>query len=279
MSDATLSQANHTFVIPAGATDAVDLHVSDAASAVRVDVGQDAVFTLCIRLTAGAKQMSHTIDVSVGAGARCTIITVNTARDGVIDINQGGVVADGGVLRWQNITLGNAATVHNLRSRVEGAHGESAIDWMFYAKGTEKQQITVRNIFDARDGAGEILMRGVAEEKGHVVAKGMIDIGLAGGGTNTYLTQEVLMLDPSAKIDAVPGLEIKTNDVKASHSATVTRLTPEDLFYFASRGVPKAEARAMYIQGFLGVITERIFDEKAREEILGLIAEKYEVSS
>ncbi|UPA22550.1 SufD family Fe-S cluster assembly protein [Candidatus Peribacteria bacterium] len=273
MSIPSLSSADIS--IPAGATETKDVTFSDAVAPLRVTVGQDATFTLLIRLTASAKQMSHDIDVSVAAGARCTIITVNTARDGVIDINQGGVVADGGVLRWQNITLGNAVTVHNLRSRVEGAHGESAIDWMFYAKGSEKQQINCRNVFDGREGSGEILMRGVAEEKGHAVAKGMIEIGLGGGGTNTYLTQEVLMLDSSAKVDAVPGLEIKTNDVKASHSATVTRLTPEDLFYFASRGVPKAEARAMYIQGFLGAITDRITDEKVKEEILGLIAEKY----
>ncbi len=150
------------------------------------------------------------------------------------------------------------------------------MDWTFYAKGNEKQMLTVRNIFDGRDGSGEILMRGVAEEKGHCVAKGMIEIGLKGGGTNTYLTQEVLMLDPSAKVDAVPGLEIKTNDVKASHSATVTRLTPEDLFYFASRGISKKEARAMYVTGFLGAITERITDEKARGEIARLIERKYQ---
>lgn len=229
---------------------------------------------LVVRLN-GAAILDHTIDVTVEAEARCTIITINNTSSPTITITQRGTIHDGGKLLWQNITLGSSVVAHDLQSRVVGANGESAIDWMFYAKGSEKQSINVRNIFDGRNGSGEILMRGVAEEKGHAVAKGMIEIGLQGGGTNTYLTQEVLMLDSSAKVDAVPGLEIKTNDVKASHSATVTRLTPEDLFYFASRGVPKAEARAMYIQGFLGAITERIVDEKVKEEILGLIAEKY----
>lgn len=229
---------------------------------------------LVVRLH-GDAILEHAIDVTVEAEARCTIITINNAASGAITITQKGAIHDGGKLLWQNITLGSSIVTHDLQSRVVGANGESAIDWMFYAKSSEKQRINVRNIFDGRNGSGEILMRGVAEEKGHAVAKGMIEIGLQGGGTNTYLTQEVLMLDSSAKVDAVPGLEIKTNDVKASHSATVTRLTPEDLFYFASRGVPKAEARAMYIQGFLGAITDRITDEKTKEEILGLIAEKY----
>ena len=83
------------------------------------------------------------------------------------------------------------------------------------------------------------------------------------------------MLDATAKIDAVPALEIKTNDVKASHSATVARVTPEDLFYFATRGIPERAARAMFVQGFLGQIAERISDKGSREMVEGMIAEKY----
>lgn len=263
---------DHTLQIPDGADERQDITCT-SSEAWTVSVGKRSTLFLVVRLVGDA--VFHTLDVRVAEEARCTILTINAASGAVMTVTQKGEVESGGSLRWQNVTLGSAAVTNDLVSRVVGANGESAIDWMFYAKGSEKQAITVRNIFDGRSGSGEILMRGVAEEKGHAVAKGMIEIGLQGGGTNTYLTQEVLMLDSSAKVDAVPGLEIKTNDVKASHSATVTRLTPEDLFYFASRGIPKSDARAMYIQGFLGAITERITDEKVKEEILQLIAEKY----
>jgi Fe-S cluster assembly protein SufB/Fe-S cluster assembly protein SufD len=118
-------------------------------------------------------------------------------------------------------------------------------------------------------------MRGVAEGKAFAVAKGMIEIGINGGGTNTYLTQNVLMLDSTSKVDAVPALEIKTNDVKASHSATVSRLTAEDLFYFGSRSIDPVTARAMYVQGFLGDITQRILNHKMRTEVMEMIEKKY----
>ena len=192
-----------------------------------------------------------------------------------LKITQRHTIGTGARLTVHIITL-HPQVDHQLVSHVTGADSESGIDWMFYGKGTDRQTLNVQNIFDGRAGRGEILMRGIAEDKAQSVCKGMIEIGLKGGGTNTYLTQEVLMLDPTAKVDAVPGLEIKTNDVKASHSATVTRLTPEDLFYFASRGIPKKEARAMYVLGFLGAITERIGDESVREEIVRMIGEKYE---
>ena len=118
-------------------------------------------------------------------------------------------------------------------------------------------------------------MKGVAEDKAYVQCNGMINIGLDGGGTDTYLTEDVLMLDASAQVDAIPGLEIKTNDVKASHSATVSRVTDEDLFYFASRGIDNSEARKMYVEGFLGDITDKIANADTKEAVLMAIDSKY----
>jgi Fe-S cluster assembly scaffold protein SufB len=117
-------------------------------------------------------------------------------------------------------------------------------------------------------------MKGVAEHTAHVFCDGMIEIGLQGGGTDTYLTENVLMLDGTAKVDAIPGLEIKTNDVKASHSATVSKVTPEDLFYFATRGIDETEARQMYIQGFLGDLTAKITDTAVQDILLEQIEQK-----
>lgn len=173
---------------------------------------------------------------------------------------------------WRTATLGPEVT-HDVLARLEGPGARSDVDWMFYAAGGDRHALEVRNVFSARQGAGEILMRGVAEGKAHAACRGMIDIGAGGNGTDTYLTQDVLMLDPTAKVDAVPGLEIKTNDVKASHSATVARVTPEDLFYFASRGIAQAEARALYVHGFLGDIAAR-FPAEARESVLAAVEGK-----
>ena len=118
-------------------------------------------------------------------------------------------------------------------------------------------------------------MKGVAEHQAHVVCNGMIDIGLKGGETDAYLTEDVLMLDASAKVDAIPGLEIKTNDVKASHSATVSQVTDEDLFYFGARGIDQSAARHMYVIGFLGDLVHRLQSDQDQEAVYQAIEAKY----
>lgn len=210
----------------------------------------------------------------VAAGASLTIVTVQQSSDEAVRIVQRAQVGDGASILWQNATFGGAVE-QALVSTLTGPHANSAVDWLFYAHEQETQRLSARNEFQAREGGGEMLMQGVAEDKAHVRCDGMILIGLGGGGTQTYLTESVLMLDPTAKVDAIPGLEIRTNDVKASHSATASRVTEEDLFTFAARGIPAAEARQMYIIGFLGAIAGRIVDERVRSDVLGIIEGKY----
>ncbi len=183
------------------------------------------------------------------------------------------VVEEGAECALRILSLGGGT--QTVRAHVTGRNGRSDIDWIAYLSGNERGELAATNIFEASEGRGEITMKGVAQGKAHLGMKGLIAIGEKGTGADAYLTQDVLMLDASAKVDAVPGLEIKTNDVKASHSATISRVTAEDLFYFASRGIGEEEAKRMFVLGFLGGVLAKMNDETLRERMTGLIEEKY----
>ncbi len=217
----------------------------------------------------------HRVSVKLGDDAKADIISLQALDDSAVCvIDQESQIRDRATCQWRNVTIGGKDITQTLISRCAGNNAVSGIDWIFYGKGTDHYKLSAKNVFLGRDGGGEILMKGVSEGKAQLKANGMIEIGLQGGGTDTYLTQQVLMLDPTSKIDAVPGLEIHTNDVKASHSATVARLTPEDLFTFAARGIPEKEARRMFVEGFLGDLAAKM-PALAAGRCLQLIAGKY----
>jgi len=176
-------------------------------------------------------------------------------------------LADGAKVFWHCFTLGSTVLPHTLVSILRGRNARSDIDWVFSVQGAERQTVDVRNVFEGEHGGGEITMKGVAQDKAFATCNGMIEIAEGGRGTDTYLTEDVLMLDATAKIDAVPALEIRTNDVKASHSATVSRVTVEDLFYFQSRGIDEQTSRRMFVEGFLSSLFERVPDKEIRERL------------
>ena len=84
-----------------------------------------------------------------------------------------------------------------------------------------------------------------------------------------------MILSKKARADAIPGLEIETNEVRATHSASVSQIDEEQVFYLESRGLTQSEARKLIILGFLHPAVERIPSRNVRAAIQYLIEEKW----
>lgn len=237
------------------------LSIPKGAREYRCTVAPGIRTVLGVRIDGSSDALSLTLDV--GAESTVFFLVMVEGNKKSLSLRQESHLANGARVHFCNIARGDKID-WSLVSNVEGSDAMSTVDWAFCARRNEAQKISARNIFAGRNGGGEITMKGVAEGKAHVTCHGMIEIAEGGTGTDTYLTEDVLMLDATAKIDAVPGLEIRTNDVKASHSATVSRVTVEDLFYFQSRGIDPKTARQMYVDGFLGSIVDRIESDEVK---------------
>jgi Fe-S cluster assembly protein SufD len=240
-----------------------ELSLAGKATSVEVTLGVGASATIFDVSTS----LSHSVNVTLAPKSRLTYISLSEGSARSLTSS----VAEDAFMHWHCTTIGGGSDAHTLVSRCIGPHATSTVDWIFAVKGTEKQSVDVRNVFDATNGAGEITLKGIAEEKALAVCNGMIEITERGRGTDTYLTEDVLMLDSTAKVDAIPGLEIRTNDVKASHSATVSRVTAEDLFYLQSRGIDVLTARRMFVDGFLAGLAESISHTALRENVLRVL--------
>lgn len=75
--------------------------------------------------------------------------------------------------------------------------------------------------------------------------------------TDAYQISNALILSDHAAATSQPNLEIFADDVKASHGATTGEIPEETLFYLMSRGLSKAQATKLFVQGFLEQIYKK----------------------
>ena len=122
---------------------------------------------------------------------------------------------------------------------------------------------------------GRILSNSVLTDRAQSVFKGMIRIGKEAKNSNAYLAGHAILLSEDAKSDAIPGLEILTNDVKATHSASVSQIDDEQIFYIMSRGLSESEAKKFIVLGFLEPAISRIRSEELRDTMRDLIEAKW----
>ena len=74
-----------------------------------------------------------------------------------------------------------------------------------------------------------------------------------------------LMLSDEARVDTKPELEIFADDVQCSHGSTIGELEAQHLFYLASRGISKKEAKRLLIKAFLAEIFEGMPENTATQ--------------
>lgn len=85
--------------------------------------------------------------------------------------------------------------------------------------------------------------------------------------TEAYQLNQNLILSNEAAAHAKPNLEIFADDVKASHGATFSQLSEEEIFYFQTRGIPAREAKRLLFRGFCSELLDGIECSLFREAI------------
>jgi len=122
---------------------------------------------------------------------------------------------------------------------------------------------------------GRVTEKSILRNKSKSLFKGMIRINENAAKSNSYLSGRSILLDKDAKSDAIPGLEILTNDVKATHSASVAQIDEEQIFYLQTRCLSKEEAERTIVEGFLEPLSRKM-SSQIRAWIAYLIESKWE---
>lgn len=156
-----------------------------------------------------------------------------------------------------------------------GEGAEADIIGLFLGHGDDVLNIKLDTTHAAPNTRGRTEFKAVLAGRSSLQFDGMIKILKDAQGSNDFLQQDSLMLSEDAKANAVPGLEIEANEVKASHGATAKPIDPEQKFYLMSRGLSEEQAEAMIVSGFIVPILKKIEDERLRNKVLDVLEQKF----
>lgn len=208
------------------------------------------------------------IELTVHPGATLRFFTIQNWGGNVVRIgNERAVVHGAGRLVWGSANLGarSTKTFSSLDLTGEGASAQ----WtsLHILGGSQQADFsTLQNHAAPRTGS-DFLCKGVLAGSSRSVSRGMVRIAPDAVGADGYQGNRILILSDQARAEAVPGLEILSDDVRCSHGVTIGELDPEELFYLRSRGIPEGESRKLLVGGFLEAALGRIPEESVRRRV------------
>ncbi len=120
---------------------------------------------------------------------------------------------------------------------------------------------------EAPSAYSDLLYKGALTAKSKSVFRGLIKVAEGAQLTDAYQTNRNLLLSPDASAVTLPSLEIRADDVRCSHGATVGQVDDTMLFYLMSRGLDREQAEHLLVFGFFDEVLERVPGEGVRSRI------------
>jgi len=198
-------------------------------------------------------------EVHLREGAEVTYASINNLAPNVnIFSNKKSVGAKDSKIVWSTGLLGGAYTRSRLESVMKEAGATSENIEVVFGAGTQRFDAVSNITHTGANTSGHAISKGVVKDQARALFKGMIRIEKNAKNSRAYLAEHGMILGKEALADAIPGLEIETNEVKATHSASVAQINEEETFYLMARGIPENDAKKLIIVGFFEPVVERI---------------------
>lgn len=214
-------------------------------------------------------------DTYVMDNSQLEIITLQSlGYDAVNFSNRKAFVQNDARMFWSLGLFGTKLSRYKIDSVMKG-QGSSVEDMeIIFGIDNQSFDITSNLIHSAPNTKGKVIVKSVMKDKSQSLFKGMIKINKDAKSAESYLAGHAILLDKGAKSDAIPGLEIESNEVKATHSASVSQIDEKQIFYLMSRGLSKELAKREIVGGFLEPISRKM-DPMIRAWISYLIDNKW----
>jgi Fe-S cluster assembly protein SufD len=189
---------------------------------------------------------------------------------------QRAVVERDGSLDWVALGFGSARGKVRMETQLAGEGSSAKVTGAYAGHGRQHLDFDTTQEHAAANTVSDLAFRGVLSGRSTAVWRGMIKVDVGAQQTDAFQESRNLLLSKKAHADAIPGLEIEANDVRCTHAAAIAQIDPAQVFYLMSRGIPRATATRLVIEGFLAELVERFEAGPVRERLADALQSRLE---
>jgi Fe-S cluster assembly scaffold protein SufB len=154
-----------------------------------------------------------------------------------------------------NLLIGAGATVKVLQGLVARDHAAFDVD------------VSAEHLAD--DTHSQILTAGTGRDVSKILYRGLVSMKEGVRKVEGAQEAKFLVLNAGAKVDAIPSLDIASNDVSCAHKLSISHVREGDMFYPKLRGLSDEESRALFLEGHFA----HVFSGEENADIMKAISD------
>jgi len=183
-------------------------------------------------------------------------------------------LANDATLNSLHVTLGAKFSKSSIGAHLRGQNSLAEMLGIFFGDGDQFFDHHTWQMHEAPYATSDLEFKGALKGSARSVYSGLIKVEEGAQKTDAYQQNRNLVLSRTARADTIPNLEIRANDVRCTHGATVSQVEEEHIFYLQARGIERSEAQKLIVEGFFRPVIDRIPVEEIQGFLETAIARK-----
>jgi Fe-S cluster assembly protein SufD len=170
--------------------------------------------------------------------------------------------------------LGGGLSRADFGSTLQGAGAVANLYGLVFGDGKQRFTHHTRQEHQAPRTSSDLLFKSALMDEARSIFTGLIRIEKTATKSEASQASKNILLSRNARANAIPMLEILTDDVKCGHGAAVGGLDDDQRFYLMSRGLGRREAEQAMVEGFFEDVLQRVPVPALHERLRSAIDEK-----
>lgn len=209
---------------------------------------------------------SAVVEIIVKKNARVRYTTIQNWSNNVYNlVTKRATAAEGATMEWIDGNIGSKVTMKYPAVFLLGEHAKGETLSIAFAGEGQHQDAGAKMVHAAPHTSSTIVSKSVARGGGRTSYRGLVQVMDGAYGSKSSVVCDALLVDTISRSDTYPYVDIREDDVKMGHEATVSKVSEDQLFYLMSRGLTEEEAMAMIVRGFVEPIARELPMEYALE--------------
>ncbi|MBK8076674.1 MAG: Fe-S cluster assembly protein SufB [Kineosporiaceae bacterium] len=209
---------------------------------------------------------SAVVEIIVKKDARVRYTTIQNWSNNVYNlVTKRAVAQAGATMEWVDGNIGSKVTMKYPAVFLMGEHATGETLSIAFAGEGQHQDAGAKMVHAAPHTSSSIVSKSVARGGGRTSYRGLVQVLEGSHHSASTVRCDALLVDTISRSDTYPYVDVREDDVRMGHEATVSKVSDDQLFYLMSRGMSEEEAMAMIVRGFVEPIARELPMEYALE--------------
>jgi len=153
-------------------------------------------------------------------------------------------------ISWTQVETGSAITWKYPSTILQGDNSTSEFYSVALTNNYQQADTGSKMIHIGKNTKSTIISKGISTGHGQNTYRGMVKVLPSATNARNYSQCDSLLLSNSCGAHTFPTLLVKTQSAQVEHEASVSKISAEQLFYCAQRGVKPEDAIILIVNGF-----------------------------